>query len=387
MLRSIEDLEGYAISATDGAIGNVKDLYFDDRAWVVRYLVVETGAWLSSRKVLISPIAIGRPDRAQRLLSVRMTKEQVRNSPAIDTDKPVSRQHEMEFSSYHGYPYYWGGAGAWGGGLYPNQMMPGTGGYGSPQAIRSEEQAAYARAEEESNRTQDPHLRSCDAVMKYHVHASDGDMGHVDGMLIDEETWAVRYLIINTSNWWQGHQVLVAPDWIDDVSWRDSKVSVKLTRRAIQDAPAYEPSSTLDRAAEKRLYGHYGQAGYWSENPPMDGPVLRGDAKSPRQQLQVAPGTPPPPARARTDVAVVRIVVKDHASTKDAAIRRIVESESIADLEKRVRVAEKERDSLATFSQEERYLRACSRVVALERELDEKLVDPAHRGPPHEARS
>ena len=266
MLRSIKDLEGYAISATDGAIGNVKDLYFDDRAWVVRYLVVETGAWLSSRKVLVSPIAVGRPDWARRLLSVRMTKEQVRNSPAIDTDKPVSRQHEMEFSGYYGYPYYWGGASAWGGGMYPNQMMPGNGGYGSPQAIRSEEQAAYARAEEESNRTEDPHLRSCEAVMKYHVHASDGAIGHVDGMLIDEETWAVRYLIINTSNWWQGHQVLVAPDWIDNVSWRDSKVSVKLTRQAIQDAPAYEQLSTLDRASEKSLYGHYGQAGYWAED-------------------------------------------------------------------------------------------------------------------------
>ena len=266
MLRSIKDLEGYAISATDGAIGNVKDLYFDDRAWVVRYLVVETGAWLSSRKVLVSPIAVGRPDWARRLLSVRMTKEQVRNSPAIDTDKPVSRQHEMEFSGYYGYPYYWGGASAWGGGMYPNQMMPGNGGYGSPQAIRSEEQAAYARAEEESNRTEDPHLRSCEAVMKYHVHASDGAIGHVDGMLIDEETWAVRYLIINTSNGWQGHQVLVAPDWIDNVSWRDSKVSVKLTRQAIQDAPAYEQLSTLDRASEKSLYGHYGQAGYWAED-------------------------------------------------------------------------------------------------------------------------
>lgn len=119
----------------------------------------------------------------------------------------------------------------------------------------------------------------------------------------------------------------------------------------------------------------------------MNRPVPCSGAKSPSQQLQVAPGATPPPARAITDFAVARIVVKDHVSASDAAIRLNVESEPIADLEKRVRIAEKERDSLATFSQEERYLRACSRVVALERELEERLVDPAHRGSSQEARS
>ena len=133
MLRSIKDLEGFAVGATDGTIGHVKDFYFDDRAWIVRYLVVDAGAWLSSRKVLISPISIGRPDWAERLLHVSITKEQVRQSPDIDTDKPVSRQHEMQFSGYYGYPYYWGGSGYWGGGMYPNMMLPGCGGFGSPR--------------------------------------------------------------------------------------------------------------------------------------------------------------------------------------------------------------------------------------------------------------
>jgi hypothetical protein len=110
MLRNTNDLEGYVIGATDGPIGHVKDLYFDDRAWVVRYLVVDTGPWLSSRKVLISPIAIGRPNWAERLLLVSITKEQVKNSPDIDTKKPISRQHEVQYSGYYGYPYYWGGA-------------------------------------------------------------------------------------------------------------------------------------------------------------------------------------------------------------------------------------------------------------------------------------
>jgi hypothetical protein len=265
MFRSIKDLEGYAVGATDGPIGHVKDFYFDDQSWVVRYLVVDAGAWLSNRKVLISPIAIGRPDWTERLLHVSITKEQVKNSPDIDTDRPVSRQHEMQYSGYYGYPYYWGGSGYWGGGMYPNLMLPGYGGFGSPRAIREEEQSAYARAESARSQSEDPHLRSCRAVMKYHVHASDGDLGHVEGMLVDDETWAIQYLIVNTSNWWLGHQVLIATQWIDDVNWPDSKVSVKMTRQAIKDAPAYDPAAPLDRAREMSLHEYYGHIGYWAD--------------------------------------------------------------------------------------------------------------------------
>jgi hypothetical protein len=123
MLRSMKDLENYAIRATDGIIGHVKDFYFDDGTWVVRYLVVETGSWLSSRKVLISPMAIGHPEWTGRVLPVSITKEQVKNSPDIDTDRPVSRQHERQYLEYYGYPFYWGGAGLWGAGVYPGRHV------------------------------------------------------------------------------------------------------------------------------------------------------------------------------------------------------------------------------------------------------------------------
>lgn len=267
MLRSVKDLEGYAVGATDGHIGHVEDFYFDDRAWVVRYLVVEAGAWLSSRQVLISPIAIGRPDWTERLLHVWLTKEQVKGSPDIDTDKPVSRQHEMAYSSYYGYPNYWGGGGYWGGGMYPNLMLPEEGGFGSPRAMRLESENAYARADiERSEREgEDPHLRSCREVMKYHIHATDGDIGHVAGMMVDDQTWAIRYLIVDTSNWWLGHQLLIAPQWIENVSWFDSKVSVKMTRQAIKDAPPYDPIRQLERIEEAMLYEHYEQPVYWSD--------------------------------------------------------------------------------------------------------------------------
>ena len=125
MLRNTKDIENCVIGATDGIIGHVKDLYFDDEAWVIRYLVVDTGPWLSSRKVLISPIAISSPNWTEEILPVSITKEQVKNSPDIDTDKPVSRQHENAYMGYYGYPYYWDGAGLWGGGAYPGMLMTG----------------------------------------------------------------------------------------------------------------------------------------------------------------------------------------------------------------------------------------------------------------------
>jgi uncharacterized protein YrrD len=269
MLRSMKNLEDYAIRATDGIIGHVKDFYFDDQAWVIRYLVVDTGTWLSSRKVLISPISIGHPDWTDRVLPVSITKEQVKNSPDIDTQKPVSRQHEIQYLGYYGYPYYWGGTGLWGDGIDPSMMMTGYAGFPSTPHP-SEEEMAYARAEAARHQNDDPHLRSCKAVIGHHIQATDGDIGHVEGLLIDEETWAVRYVIVNTSNWWLGHQVLIAPQWIQDVSWSDATVSVNLTRQAVKDAPPYDSEAPLERKQEMGIHEHYGRPGYWASEVKRD---------------------------------------------------------------------------------------------------------------------
>ncbi|NDP59772.1 MAG: PRC-barrel domain containing protein [Oxalobacteraceae bacterium] len=262
MLRSAKEIEGYAVSATDGDIGHVKDLYLDDEKWVIRYLVVDTGGWLSSRQVLVSPISVGTPNWEQKLLPVLISKDQVSKSPDIATDKPVSRQHEMAYSGYYDYPYYWIGSGYWGGGMVPNQMMPGRGGIGRSDAGLDEGQR-----ESSGHENDDPHLRSCNAVVGYHIHASDGDIGHVAGMLIDEETWAVRYLVVDTSNWWLGHQVLIAPQWIEAVNWFDKTVTVSVTRQAVKDAPAYDAHAAMSREDEDRLYQHYGRSDFWSGYP------------------------------------------------------------------------------------------------------------------------
>jgi sporulation protein YlmC with PRC-barrel domain len=254
MLRNVKDLRGYAIRATDGVIGDVDDLYFDDEDWAIRYLVVDTGNWLSGRNVLISPLAIGRPDWMGRRLPVSLTKTQVEQSPDIDTRKPVSRQHEAEYFAYYAYPYYWDGAGLWGMGGYPGSLT-------TERLIEDEMKTRRTSASQTPN---DCHLRSCNAVMGYHIHATDGDIGHVEDLLVDDHTWAIRYLIVDTSNWWGGHQVLVAPPWIESVSWSDEKVSVDLTRQAIKDAPPYDPAARFSREQEQGMYEHYGRPGYWT---------------------------------------------------------------------------------------------------------------------------
>jgi uncharacterized protein YrrD len=270
MLRNTKDLAHYVIDATDGTIGHVRDFYFDDDAWVVRYLVVETGLWLVGRKVLISPIAVHDPNWLERTLPVSMTRQQVKDSPNIDTDKPVSRQNEEQYSGYYTYPYYWAGAGLWGDGLYPYAMFPGYVGLGDSGANREERErddVARLHAERIRHRNDDPHLRSCHAVTGYKIRATDGELGTVAGYLVDDETWAIGYLIVQTGHWWDGHEVLVAPQWISGVEWVDGSVSVALTRAQVRSAPAYEPAIPWSRRMDTSLYQHYGRTGYWGGEP------------------------------------------------------------------------------------------------------------------------
>ena len=248
MLRTMEDLEDYSIGATDGSIGRVKDFYFDDERWIVRYFVVETGAWLANRRVLISTMSIHAPNWLNRLLPVSMTRQQIEESPVIDTGRPISRRHETSLSGHYGYPYYWRLA------VLQDQVPH------RPMTPAENARKADASLAEHD----DHHLRSCKTVMSSHIRAPDGDVGHVCGFLIDEENWAIRYLIVDTRNWWLGHQVLIAPEWIEGMSWDDHTVSVKLTLTALRNAPPYRAKTQFDRDAETKLHDHYGLPGYWA---------------------------------------------------------------------------------------------------------------------------
>jgi hypothetical protein len=253
MLRNVTYLKGFTIRARDGEIGTLDQFYFDDETWAIRYLVVNAGDWLGGRLVLVSPLALRQAEWQSKRLDVALTKKQIEDSPPIDTHKPVSRQHEALYLGYYGYPYYWGGPNLWGLASYPAGLTV------EREAV-TEAEALQARAGKESA---DSHLRSTDEVTGYHLEAEDGAVGHVKDFLVDDETWAIRYLEVDTRNWWPGKKVLVSPQWIDNVSWPDSKVYVDLTRETIKNAPEWLESMTVTREYENRLFDYYDRSPYW----------------------------------------------------------------------------------------------------------------------------
>jgi PRC-barrel domain len=247
MLLHAKTLEGYKLDSFDGEIGEVNEFYFDDQHWTIRYLVADTGGWLSGKTVLISPYALVSAHKKENTIEVNLTKQQITDCPSPDSDKPVSRQFEMEYNGYYGWPSYWGGPSTWGAYHIP---------------VRDPD--LFGTTSEDEEQAGDPHLRSTDEVQGYHIQATDGEIGHVVDFIIDDQTWAIRYLVVDTSNWWLGKKVLISPEWIERVSWVDNKVFVKLTCDAIKASPEYNEESSISRDYESGLFRHYGADGYWS---------------------------------------------------------------------------------------------------------------------------
>jgi len=227
MSQSIKQLYGDKLGASDGEIGHVKDLYFDDQNWVVRYLVVDTGSWLPGRQVLISPHAFPEGFRGQSL-RVNLTRKQIENSPPIESHKPVSRQFEEEYYRYYGWPYYWQGDGLWGMSGFPILELP-------PKPLPSEPAAKNARRHEPV----EAHLQSTQAVNGYHLQASDGTIGHVCDFMMDARSWAIHQLVIKTGHRFSGKEVEIPTRTVGRISWDESKVFVNLTREAVELSPAH----------------------------------------------------------------------------------------------------------------------------------------------------
>jgi len=249
MLSKIKTLKGYTLDSLDGEIGTVKQFYFDDHHWTIRYLVADTGNWFTDRQVLISPYALVEVNREKQNIVVHLTKKQIEDSPPLSSDKPVSRQFEEAYYGYYGWPMYWDGPYMWG--EYP----------GIVRDINSSREIMHIENK------WDFHLRSTIEVNSYNIQASDGEIGHVEDFVIDDETWAIRYLIINTQNWWPGRKVLVSTQWIERVSWGESKVFVNLSRESIKLSPEYTEESLLTRDYETTLHRHYKRKGYWVDEP------------------------------------------------------------------------------------------------------------------------
>lgn len=250
MLNKIKTLKGYKLKGLDGEIGSVKDFYFDDHFWTIRYLVANTGNWLNGRYVLISPYALSTATTNEaQYIHINLTRKQIEDSPSLETDKPVSQQFEQEYYDYYGWPIYSSGSYMWG---------------DYPHIVRDQKRWKEFTP---GKKTWDPNLRSTNAVNGYYIQAEDGDIGHIVDFVIDDETWAIRYLVIDTSNWWRGKKVLVSPYWIERVTWDESKVFVNLSREAIRQSPEYSEEALLSRDYEARLFGHYDRKGYWLEEP------------------------------------------------------------------------------------------------------------------------
>jgi len=247
MLINGKTLNGYKLNGLDGELGKVKEFYFDDKYWTIRYLVANTGGWLTGRQVLISPYSLVAVDKEAEQIDIDLTKKQIEGSPLLESDKPVSQQFEISYYGYYGVPMYWAGAKMWG--YYP-------------YIVRDRKKWREPSPDE---KVWDPHLRSTYSVSGYNIQANDGEIGHIEDFIIDDETWAIQYLVIDTKNWWLGKKVLVSPRSIDHVIWSESKLFVNLSREVIKQSPEYTEEALLTREYETLLYQHYNRQGYWSK--------------------------------------------------------------------------------------------------------------------------
>lgn len=227
MLQSIKQLHGNKLGASDGDIGQVKDFYFDDQSWAVRYLVADTGSWLPGRQVLLSPHAFEGLHQTGKILQVKLTRKEIEDSPAIEAHKPVSRQHEEEYHRYYGWPAYWLGDGMWGMGGTSVLEMP-------PKALPGKSTPNGSQP-----KPADAHLRSTQAVSGYHVQATDGIIGHVCDFMMDDKSWAIGQLVVKTGHRFTGNEVLIPANQVDRISYDDSTVFVKLTKEAVEKSPPY----------------------------------------------------------------------------------------------------------------------------------------------------
>lgn len=247
VLTRARALLGYTLSVANEEIGQLKEFYFDDRHRVVRYLVADTGDWLADRQVLFSPYARDSVSRELRRILLRVTKRQLEESPRLGGDEPVSEQFEDAYSRFHGWPKYWCGPYVWGHSAHINR-----------DRRRWQESAEDGWARQ---------VRSTDGVIGNYVQTTDGEIGQVEDFIIDDDVWAIRYLIISTRNWWPGKRVLVAPQWIQRVNWGKGKMFVDLSGEVIRRSPEFTERQLVTREYEGRVHRHYDRRGYWMDDP------------------------------------------------------------------------------------------------------------------------
>ena len=228
MLQSIKKLYGKKLRTPEGNIGHVEDFYFNDERWIVRYVVADTGTWLPGRAVLLSPHAFGKFRQEDDCLLISLTREQMEKSPLMEAHKPVSRHFEEEYFRYYGWPCYWQGGEIWG-------PQPSGRAAPPPHHLATKTASPGSRLPDAG----DPHLRSNKALHGYHLETRDGPIGSVVDFMLDDRTWTIRHLVIETGHWLSGMEIAISPKHIEWISYRDSKVFVDMTKRVILEATEY----------------------------------------------------------------------------------------------------------------------------------------------------
>lgn len=249
MLCSSKDLNGMELAATDGDIGHIEDMQFDDARWVIRHLVVRTGSWLAGRRVLIPPHSVASIDMAARRVHVTLTRAQVDAAPGLDSDATVSRQQEIAMYDHYNYPYYWGGSGLWGMMDSPMAGLIAP----MPEVVTDAEARRTGVTASADAPAGDPHLRSSAEVIGYDVAGIDGSIGHVHDFLFDTSNWQIGVVVVDTHNWLPDRLVLVPPAWISGIDWAARRASVGVTRHAIESAPPYVHGALQADASAQHL--------------------------------------------------------------------------------------------------------------------------------------
>ena len=253
MLRVGSSLKGYEVEASDGRVGSVQDLLFDDISWKLRWLVVDTGDWLNRRRVLIHPSVIGRIDDEDSALQIKLARSIITDAPGILLDRPVSLQQQKSLYDYYDWDAAWDGS-TFGQGTMVNDFKP---------VMRFDSDTVGVAAGESFHvEDGDPHLRSLSEIIGYHIHANDGDIGHAQDVLIDDNGWLINYLIVDTSNWWIGHHVLLSPYSVTKIEFSDRKIQVNTNMAKIQSSPPWKPEELVDEAYQAQLHEHYGWPAY-----------------------------------------------------------------------------------------------------------------------------
>lgn len=244
MLRSLQDLKDFKVTATDGDIGTVSGFIFDEEHWTIRYLVVDTGGfWAGPNRVLVSPISFREADATTKRFHLALTQDKVKGSPVLPLDTPLSRQYERKFHQYYDWPYYWGSNGVWGTWATP-ELLGGEKWFDDP----------------DKHLLGESHLRQIDSLSGYVIHGTDEDIGHFQDFIVDDGSWAIRYIVVDTRKWWQGTSVVLLTDWISGIDDKHGKVDVDLTREIIKNSPEWPSDQPVDPDFEARLSDYYGRS-------------------------------------------------------------------------------------------------------------------------------